>query len=774
MSQLFRPSAHDEVQTAESFDLSAVADAICKEICTLRDTSQHAGRPQRRWRIGLQFPTRKGSVTVHRVLMDYILNCQAEDDEHAQERQSRDRLSTSSARAPGAPSTRTASSSSRSRSTPEHEQKPSCSRQINSKVTEHDFQLCILGDSDYGACCVDEVSAKHYNCDRIVHFGKTCLSLPQSIPTLFVPRTTGLKLNRRTEPALLERLRELRDTLRDSVEGGAAVDADDADAPDAREGPDELHTSYRKSKLVLVYDAGFEEEDLCKALQPDVVFSLPEEVRSWRFVLAKGSRGTSRTHHGLYQYKGQCDEKENAAFASHRAVSGGEATFGASTCGCGPHDGSDRQASYTGSSISCATDSSSMWSPAVYTRALQAHATGLTPLWSRWFIPDNSPLVCGRVLQRNQVVVERGFSTSEKEAQSHPDLRLQASIKRGSNYFHYVYVGNSQSQLDALVMRFGCVHHVKLLQAVDNKQQATVEQVFSTNLMQKRYNVGVQAIRNARRVGLLFATADRPFLQTLVLHLEHHLHLAQKATYRVSIGKLDVAKLCNLEEVDCWIVLACPERCGQILAKQQEFPKPFVTPYEAQIALDLRSWEGELGYVTDPSELGAELDRVFKESGASGGPANTGVFGSDNDGSASEYEEETEDFPEMEREDMSAVTGNDPRTTSTVVNDHQNLKTNYDSTDENRPPGSPANTRKPPKWNSTLPQSGRKKQEDTALRRRKRNYHQKMLTTGNEAQDALLFENSRRAWQGYVDTPAAPAVLTKGMTGIASKYEGEE
>eukprot|EP01052_Picozoa_sp_SAG31_P010537 SAG31_NODE_579_length_13948_cov_5.599105_14_plen_68_part_00 len=31
--------------------------------------------------------------------------------------------------------------------------------------------IFVLGDTAYGACCVDEVAAAHYNADLLVHFG---------------------------------------------------------------------------------------------------------------------------------------------------------------------------------------------------------------------------------------------------------------------------------------------------------------------------------------------------------------------------------------------------------------------------------------------------------------------------------------------------------------------------------------------------------------------------------------------------------------------------
>lgn len=43
----------------------------------------------------------------------------------------------------------------------------------------------ILGDTSYGSCCVDEVTAEHYNADSIIHFGSACLSPTMRLPVLY-------------------------------------------------------------------------------------------------------------------------------------------------------------------------------------------------------------------------------------------------------------------------------------------------------------------------------------------------------------------------------------------------------------------------------------------------------------------------------------------------------------------------------------------------------------------------------------------------------------
>ncbi|MCJ1276232.1 Diphthamide biosynthesis protein 2 [Puttea exsequens] len=44
----------------------------------------------------------------------------------------------------------------------------------------------ILGDTSYGACCVDEIAAEHVAADAVVHYGRACLSPTARIPVIHV------------------------------------------------------------------------------------------------------------------------------------------------------------------------------------------------------------------------------------------------------------------------------------------------------------------------------------------------------------------------------------------------------------------------------------------------------------------------------------------------------------------------------------------------------------------------------------------------------------
>lgn len=46
--------------------------------------------------------------------------------------------------------------------------------------------LCILADTSYGACCVDEIAAEHCSADVVVHYGRSCLSPTARLPVIYV------------------------------------------------------------------------------------------------------------------------------------------------------------------------------------------------------------------------------------------------------------------------------------------------------------------------------------------------------------------------------------------------------------------------------------------------------------------------------------------------------------------------------------------------------------------------------------------------------------
>ncbi|KAK0883323.1 Diphthamide biosynthesis protein 2 [Friedmanniomyces endolithicus] len=57
-----------------------------------------------------------------------------------------------------------------------------------SAVDDEDSEerLCILADTSYGACCVDEIAAEHVDAEVVVHYGRSCLSPTARLPVIYV------------------------------------------------------------------------------------------------------------------------------------------------------------------------------------------------------------------------------------------------------------------------------------------------------------------------------------------------------------------------------------------------------------------------------------------------------------------------------------------------------------------------------------------------------------------------------------------------------------
>lgn len=107
----------------------------------------------------------------------------------------------------------------------------SSSPQINSKIktrienaaesaTEHmrlvpqptDIKLYILGDTSYGACCVDEIAAQHVDADVVVHYGRACLSPTARLPVIYVFTVQPLAVES-VVGAFQENFREMRERV---------------------------------------------------------------------------------------------------------------------------------------------------------------------------------------------------------------------------------------------------------------------------------------------------------------------------------------------------------------------------------------------------------------------------------------------------------------------------------------------------------------------------------------------------------------------------------
>jgi len=164
------------------------------------------------------------------------------------------------------------------------------------------------------------------------------------------------------------------------------------------------------------------------------------------------------------------------------------------------------------------------------------------------------------------------------------------------------YVGGESLSLTNLLM----THASYEVHSYDPKSRTTKLESGRTNkLLMRRYAV-VQKARDADVFGILVGTLGVASYLPLISHLRSLLSRAHKKSYTISVGKLNPAKLANFLEIECFVLVACPENS---LVDAKEFLRPIVTPYELEVALGAdRSWTGR--YVLDFDKVIAQTSNI--------------------------------------------------------------------------------------------------------------------------------------------------------------------
>lgn len=86
----------------------------------------------------------------------------------------------------------------------------------------------------------------------------------------------------------------------------------------------------------------------------------------------------------------------------------------------------------------------------------------------------------------------------------------------------------------------------------------TNESGRSNRLLMRRYAL-VQKVKDADVIGILVGTLGVSSYLHLISHLRGILNRAHKKVYTICVGKLNPAKLANFTEIECFVLVACPE-----------------------------------------------------------------------------------------------------------------------------------------------------------------------------------------------------------------------
>ena len=157
----------------------------------------------------------------------------------------------------------------------------------------------------------------------------------------------------------------------------------------------------------------------------------------------------------------------------------------------------------------------------------------------------------------------------------------------------YLYLGPESLSLTNLLLTLG--PSTPLISYDPLTTTARIETGSTNRLLMKRY-ASVLKARDASVVGLLVGTLGVHSYLPLLRYLRGLLtgKNSGRKVYTISVGKLNPAKLANFQEIDVFVLVACPENT---LVDSKEFFKPVVTPFEMELAVKAaeRQQRGEEG-----------------------------------------------------------------------------------------------------------------------------------------------------------------------------------
>lgn len=102
---------------------------------------------------------------------------------------------------------------------------------------------------------------------------------------------------------------------------------------------------------------------------------------------------------------------------------------------------------------------------------------------------------------------------------------------------------------------------------------------------------GFLRVKDAKIVGLIIGSMGMTGEMTkdIVYRLETLIAAAKKSSYVFVMGRLNEAKLCNFPEVDIFCLISNDDVA---LIKPKTFHKPVITPWELEVGLGARQWDG--------------------------------------------------------------------------------------------------------------------------------------------------------------------------------------
>lgn len=160
-----------------------------------------------------------------------------------------------------------------------------------------------------------------------------------------------------------------------------------------------------------------------------------------------------------------------------------------------------------------------------------------------------------------------------------------------------IYIGNDNQSFFNISMGVKCQKWLLFNPRVNDLREMTVA---DSRWMRKRYYY-IEKCKDAQSVGIVVGTLTTKGYLEMVKHIQELAKSREVRTYMISVGKVNPAKLANFMDIDCFVLVGCPENT---LYNSKDFYKPLVSVFEIEMAWN-PAWKNQLPdtYCTDFREL---------------------------------------------------------------------------------------------------------------------------------------------------------------------------
>ncbi len=162
-----------------------------------------------------------------------------------------------------------------------------------------------------------------------------------------------------------------------------------------------------------------------------------------------------------------------------------------------------------------------------------------------------------------------------------------------SNYI-LLYIGGKGKQLENILMRCSGTYGCASCWAYEPRYDGHIGSLSNDAAslcrrgLNRRYFL-TQKARMASVIGIIVGSLANAHYTHVVSKIRRRIQESGRTSYTFAIGKINVHKLANFGEIDCFVLVACAENS---LLDSRDYHVPIITPFELEIALETREWDG--------------------------------------------------------------------------------------------------------------------------------------------------------------------------------------